>query len=79
LNPGVLVLGGGLAAAGPQFIDSVRKAVLERIVPLAARELTIVGSALGSDAAIQGARHLVIDQTFAPDAVDARLLPVIEQ
>jgi predicted NBD/HSP70 family sugar kinase len=79
LNPGVLVLGGGLATAGAQFIDSVRKAVLERIVPLAARELTIVGSTLGSGAAIQGARHLVIDQTFAPDAVDARLLPVIER
>jgi predicted NBD/HSP70 family sugar kinase len=79
LNPGVLVLGGALAAAGAQLVDAIRKTVFERIAPLAARELIIVGSALGSDAAIQGARHLVIDQTFAPDAVDARLTPDFEQ
>ncbi|WP_210481583.1 ROK family protein [Naasia sp. SYSU D00948] len=73
LNPGVLVLGGRLAAAGSQFLDAVRESIFRRTVPLATRELSIVLSALGPDAAVQGARHMVMDQAFSPDAVDARL------
>lgn len=73
LNPAVLVLGGRLAAAGSQLLDAVRESIFRRTVPLATRELTIVLSALGPDAAVQGARHMVMDQTFSPEAVDARL------
>ena len=72
LNPATVVLGGSLSAAGNPFIDAVRETVFERTVSLANRELTITGSTLGSDAAVQGARHLVIDQTFSPAAIDAR-------
>jgi predicted NBD/HSP70 family sugar kinase len=73
LNPSVLVLGGLLPSAGPQLLSAVRESIFQRTVPLATRELTITTSSLGADAAIQGARHLVIDQTFSPAAVDARL------
>ncbi len=72
LNPAALVLGGSLSATGDVLVDAVRETVLARTVPLANRELTIAGSTLGSDAAVQGARHLVIDQTFSPAAIDAR-------
>lgn len=73
LNPASLVLGGTLSATGDLLVDAVRETVLARTVPLANRELTIAGSTLGSNAAVQGARHLVIDQTFSAESVDARL------
>ena len=73
LNPATLVIGGSLASGGDNvLVHGVRETVLARTVPLANRELTIATSTLGADAAVQGARHLVIDQTFSSDAVDAR-------
>jgi predicted NBD/HSP70 family sugar kinase len=73
LNPAVLVLGGLIPSAGPHLLNAVRESVFQRTVPLATRELTIANSSLGVGAAVQGARHLVIDQTFSAAAVDARL------
>lgn len=73
LNPSVLVLGGVLPSAGNHLLDAVRETVYERTVPLATRELIITNSVLGADAAVQGARHLVIDQTFSAEAVDFRI------
>jgi predicted NBD/HSP70 family sugar kinase len=73
LNPAVLVLGGAIPATGNYLIEAVRESIFERTVPLATRELVIAASALGADAAVQGARYLVIDQTFSAEAVDARL------
>ena len=72
LNPAVLVLGGSLSTSGDTLLDPVRQSIFARTVPLATRELTIASSTLGVDAAVHGARHLVIDQTFSADAVDAR-------
>jgi predicted NBD/HSP70 family sugar kinase len=73
LNPGVLVLGGIIPSAGPVLLQAVRESIFRRTVPLATRELTIANSLLGADAAVQGARHMVMDQTFSALAVDARL------
>ncbi|HYI33539.1 MAG TPA: ROK family protein [Glaciibacter sp.] len=73
LNPAALVLGGSLSGCGDYLLDAVRQEIFARTVPLATQELTIATSTLGGDAAVQGARHLVIDQTFSADAVDARL------
>jgi predicted NBD/HSP70 family sugar kinase len=73
LNPAVLVLGGAIPATGNYLIEAVRESIFERTVPLATRELVIATSSLGAEAGVQGARHLVIDQTFSADAVDARL------
>lgn len=73
LNPAVLVVGGLVPAVAPGLLDAVRESVFQGTVPLATRELTIAASALAGDAAVQGARHMVIDRVFAPEAVDARL------
>lgn len=73
LNPAVLVLGGLLPASAPRHLDAVRESIFQRTVPLATRELTIAISAVGTNAAVQGARHLVIDQVFSAGAVNARL------
>ncbi|WP_175525180.1 ROK family protein [Microbacterium sp. cf046] len=73
LNPAVLVIGGVMADPGTVLVDSVRDRVYERTVPMSTRELFITASSLGADAAIQGARHMVIDQTFSAAAVDSRL------
>ncbi|MGC5170254.1 ROK family protein [Microbacterium sp. DT81.1] len=73
LNPSVLVIGGIMAGQSSVLVDAVRDRVFERTVPLATRELFIATSALGTDAAIHGATHMVIDQTFSARAVDARL------
>lgn len=73
LNPQIVVLGGVMGAASPVLMESARDRIYERTVPLATRELFVAASALGPDAAIQGARHMVIDQTFSARAVDRRL------
>ena len=73
LNPEVLIVGGAIAAAGDHFLQAVRERIFERTVPLATRELIIAASALGPDAAVHGARHMVIGQTFSADAVDDRI------
>lgn len=78
LNPAVVVLGGSIALQGTVLIDAVRERVFERTVPLAHRELFIACSALGADAAVQGARLMVVDQMFSADAVDSRLDAVDE-
>ena len=73
LNPEVIIVGGAIAAAGDHFLQAVRERIFERTVPLATRELIIAASALGPDAAVHGARHMVIGQTFSADAVDDRI------
>jgi predicted NBD/HSP70 family sugar kinase len=73
LNPEVLVLGGSIAATGDHFLRAVRESIFARTVPLATRELVITPSSLGADAAVHGARHMVIEQAFSADAVDGRL------
>ncbi len=73
LNPAVVVIGGIMADSGAVLVDAVRDRIYERTVPLATRELFVAPSSLGADAAIQGARHMVIDQTFSAKAVDDRL------
>lgn len=73
LNPAVLVLGGLVPSIAPRFVEAVRETIFERTVALATRELTIAVSALGAEAAIQGARHMVIDHVFSPSAVDERI------
>ncbi len=73
LNPAVLVLGGAIPAACPTFVQAVRESIFERSVPMATRELNITMSAIGADACLQGARHMVMTQAFSAAAVDARL------
>jgi predicted NBD/HSP70 family sugar kinase len=73
LNPAVLVVGGDMSLTHEHFLVGVREALYERTVPLATRDLLITASQLGDRAGVEGARHLVVDQMFSAEAVDARL------
>jgi glucokinase-like ROK family protein len=66
-NPGLVVLGGGVASAGDYVLAAIREAVYRRSLPLATRTLRIEPSGLGEVAGLAGAVHLVLDSLFAPD------------
>ncbi|MCR4438216.1 MAG: ROK family protein [bacterium] len=55
LNPEMVVIGGGVADAGPFFIDRVAQAVRERAMPTAWKGLQIRPAELGNDAGVIGA------------------------
>ncbi|MFI5930783.1 ROK family protein [Actinoplanes sp. NPDC051494] len=55
LNPAVVVVGGGFAAAGPFVVDGVRESLLRHCSPSATAGLTVIPSALGADAEVLGA------------------------
>ena len=65
-NPGLVVLGGGVARAGDHVLAAVRESVYRRSLPLATRTLRIELSRLGEGAGLAGAVHLVLDALFAP-------------
>ncbi|MGY1615401.1 ROK family transcriptional regulator [Geodermatophilus sp. SYSU D00691] len=73
-NPGLVVLGGGVAHAGDHVLAAVRESVYRRSLPLATRTLRIEPSALGGAAGLAGAVHLVLDAVFAPERL-AHWLP----
>lgn len=57
-NPEIVILGGGLMAAGDLFLDSVRQTVLQLAQPRAARMARIALSHLGPRAGLLGAARL---------------------
>ena len=59
LNPGLVVLGGGLAGLGHVLLAEVRSVVYRQSLPLATGNLPIVLSELGELAGVVGAAHLV--------------------
>lgn len=63
-NPGMVVIGGGVANLGNLFLSSIRQAVLNRSLPLATKDLQIVFSDIGPDAGVIGAINLAIDYRF---------------
>jgi predicted NBD/HSP70 family sugar kinase len=73
LNPTVVVIGGDLALTREHLLVGVRERLYERTVPGLASSLAVVESRLGDRAGVHGARHMVIDQVFSAEAVDARL------
>ncbi|MBB5189676.1 putative NBD/HSP70 family sugar kinase [Silvimonas terrae] len=73
LNPSLVVLGGALADSQDHLLAGVREMVYRRSLPLATRNLQILGSQLADEAALTGCVHLVADAVFAPHAVDAAL------
>jgi glucokinase len=58
LNPGVLVLGGGVLAGSPSMRGRVEALVREQTSRSALRTLIIADAALGDDAGLVGAAHL---------------------
>jgi glucokinase-like ROK family protein len=72
-NPGLVVLGGSVASAGDQVLAAIRESVYRRSLPLATRTLRIELSALGHEAGLVGAVHLVLDSVFSAEALVAWL------
>lgn len=74
LNPGLVVLGGELAAAGDFFLDAVLRSVRERAMPKAAQEAEICFSGVGHDAVAIGAATVMLQHAFEPANL-SRIIP----
>ena len=60
LNPGLIVLGGGVTKSGNLLLSSIRQTVLTRALPYSTRYLRIEYSTLGDIAGVTGAVSLAI-------------------
>lgn len=65
LNPGAVVIGGGIEAAGPILIEAVKRMVRLYAFEEMASAVKIVPARLGEDAVALGAASLVIRDVFA--------------
>jgi len=65
LNPQMIVIGGGVAAAGNLLLAPARQALRQWAQPLAAKQVRITRSRLGDRAGILGAARLCFDQVPA--------------
>ncbi|MEU4419613.1 ROK family protein [Actinoplanes sp. NPDC024001] len=72
-NPGLVVLGGGVAQAGDYVLAAIRESVYRRSLPLATRTLRIELSGLAETSGLAGAVHLVLDELFTPERMSAWL------
>lgn len=68
-NPSLIVIGGGVAQSGDQFLATIRETIYRRSLPLATRDLIIARSALGGMASVIGAAAMVVDQLFLRDSL----------
>jgi predicted NBD/HSP70 family sugar kinase len=73
LNPEILVLAGEMAYTNEYFVTGMRELIYQRSLPRATRRLRVVSTKLGDRASVVGMTELVVDEVFAPEAVDARL------
>ncbi|MGH3656141.1 MAG: ROK family protein [Micromonosporaceae bacterium] len=64
-NPGLVVIGGGVAGLGHMLLAEIRSVVYRRSLPLATGNLPIVLSELGEAAGVVGAARLISDHVFA--------------
>ncbi|WP_218566331.1 ROK family transcriptional regulator [Vallicoccus soli] len=64
-NPGMVVIGGGVAGLGHALLAEVRGVVYRRSLPLATGNLPIVLSELGADAGIVGGARLISDHVLS--------------
>jgi len=58
LNPGCIILGGGVVEGGSFFVDIVRESVMKDALTVAARDLKVVAAELGNAAGFIGAAFL---------------------
>lgn len=65
LNPGAVVIGGGIEAAGPVLIESVKKMIRLCAFEEMANAVKVVPARLGSNCVSLGAASLVIRDVFA--------------
>ncbi len=64
-NPGLVVIGGGVAGIGHALLAEIRGAVYSRSLPLATGNMPIVLSELGDRAGVIGAARLSSDHVFS--------------
>ncbi len=64
-NPGLVVIGGGVAGLGHPLLAEIRGVVYRRSLPLATGNLPIVLSELAGTAGVVGAARLVSDSVFS--------------
>lgn len=67
LNPGLVVIAGGVPGIGPTLLAEIRSAVYQRSTPLATNNLPIVLSELGDRAAVVGGARAISDLVFSAD------------
>jgi predicted NBD/HSP70 family sugar kinase len=79
VNPAVLVIAGDLADI--HFVTGVREVLYQSALPRSTRHLEVSASRLGARSAVVGGYAMVVDQVYAPAAVDAdlaRVMPAAE-
>lgn len=64
-NPGLVVIGGGLAGIGHSLLAEIRSTAYRTSLPLATGNLPIVLSELGDRAGVIGAARLISDHVFS--------------
>ncbi len=62
LNPRLVVIGGGLAAAGTLLLVPARSAIRQWAQPIAGRQVRVVRSSLGDRAPLLGMAHICFNQ-----------------
>jgi glucokinase len=63
LNPEVVILGGGIAEGGKEFVDIVRETIMKRALAAAIEGLDVVPARLGNAAGFIGAAFLGASQS----------------
>lgn len=63
-NPSHIFIGGRIANVGNHLLVAIRRAVLQRSLPLATAHLSIKFSRMGPDAGVKGAIALALDHLF---------------
>ncbi len=69
LNPGLIIVGGGVAQAGRLLLDPIRKTLEQRALQPVARSTRVVQSILGRDASALGAMDLALEEVFQSPAL----------
>jgi glucokinase-like ROK family protein len=64
-NPGLIVIGGGVAGLGHPLLAEIRSVIYRQSLPLATGNLPVVLSELGGDAGVIGAARLISDAVYA--------------
>ena len=66
LNPEIVVIGGGMAAAADLYLDSMKRAMFERAQPLAVRQVKVKVSKLGNTVNLLGCARLAWELARIP-------------
>jgi glucokinase-like ROK family protein len=64
-NPGLVVIGGGVAQVGDLLLAAIRQTVYRRSLPLATRDLRVVRTGMADDVGLRGAAFVVADELFS--------------